>query len=652
MALHVELLCGGGPSFQAAKALRKQLVTRDVACRIIHIDRRDEEPKSPQPDTYFFPLLWDPLAVQTLKAQLNGDAASPSILRFGKDRVRQVFESYEPPQAPFDDPVGVQVAFEGVAEGVRQRLFQNLRKARDEGYQLWIAVCAVFEGPTGAGIAWTLQDRLTGWIDRFRGEERGQGAAPAPLTSALLEFVPTLPTVDGKKDSLLQGAVAREQASLEQWPRPWFRFDGGKLALESNKDSDRVCAMTAALLITRMSQMAAEEREQASHSREAEQLFDLPELLRDIRAEKLKPIEVMLRVINLPIREETCRTAGGVLKALGTRRGLSQPSQDTLKEVRRLAQVWREEEPAIGTKTTEYDATQADLAKLDRDFRLLWSAAGVSVGLLLLRVAVMVFSPLAALLGGWELRLWAIVVAAILGMVSLAWVFAESRYRAKVIGLRTKMRRALRDARTAVRKALVQELQYGLPGANRGVYKPWYAKHAFAPDEPAFDKFVANPTPLYTLLLEDKEAPENVTQKLKMHVIDMVRGAAHANEWPLQDGSKFFSLIVVSHPTNLEYLNPFPDWAALQGQLIGTGINADVRITPDEGVRLALFALCLRNPVAPNLVARWYQDYKGVFDSAGLESKLRRNPSGNGLNVQAANGRPRQNRRAPVQPAN
>ena len=65
--IHIELLCGGDPSAQAAMAIRRTVAAvPDCSCCMIHLDASDQEhtygfsAELERPPSYrFIPLTWD-----------------------------------------------------------------------------------------------------------------------------------------------------------------------------------------------------------------------------------------------------------------------------------------------------------------------------------------------------------------------------------------------------------------------------------------------------------------------------------------------------------------------------------------------------------------------------------------------------------------
>ena len=244
--LHVELLCGGTPAFEAATLIRTALrAQNDVSCSIIHLDREGE--RTDREDD-FRALEWDVANIRQVRNDSNLEK------RYGKDQIDRVIRSFSQGNTPLDDPIGVRLAAHSLSGQVRDQLIKDLIPAVRDNCNVYVAISLVPEGPTGTGVAWALMDWLPEWREGFIQRFLDAGFPNPTFHYFLLEFLPAYPDEQGGNiGNLVQGHLTRQRLHKHPWEYYWFRFDGAKLCSDfqqtTNKEATRIGALAMGLVL-------------------------------------------------------------------------------------------------------------------------------------------------------------------------------------------------------------------------------------------------------------------------------------------------------------------------------------------------------------------------------------------------------------------
>lgn len=264
--IHIELLCGGGPSFDSAYSIKSVLDDMEhrreantgfaITSKIIHVERKDQKGNrgKVEDEEGFVPFSWVKGVVDGI--EVTEKFKQPDLQGHVAALVKKFPRGENP---PMDSPFGSRLATHGVWVDIQKCLDHDLTVARSKGAIFRVGLCVVPEGPTGIGVAWALMELLPAW-QRAKLVRLDQAGIPIPegMKMFLLEVLPAVPELAGAgKLSLLQGAISRQRlhkfatdASGPDWPFYWFRFDGGKLGVGfSNAEATQIGALTFASLL-------------------------------------------------------------------------------------------------------------------------------------------------------------------------------------------------------------------------------------------------------------------------------------------------------------------------------------------------------------------------------------------------------------------
>jgi hypothetical protein len=540
-------LCGGHPSFEVAKNIKDVVLRQGASCHIIHVDNPTEATRS---EDTFLPLQWDAIVEQKISYDRNLER------EIGPDRIKQIFEQFKPPRTPFDHPLAVRIAASATFPAIRDHLERELEQAHTDGKDVRVGVCLVPEGPTGTGVAWALLNMLPDWKNDYLLGIADAGGAPEPLDLFLLEFAPADPAQDGNRGNVIQGYLTRQRlyqmVQKGKWKDYWFRFDGGKLFIKNNDVASKIGARAVSFLLTRRltEEMQGQSYNGSSSNGSSGAVgMDVAELLNTIQATDLKPIELTLAGINMPVDEGICALAGTALKKWKAD-GNKNLVLDGPGGAREFGDKWKNKYPEVSNQITEVEKakkrswlTLSGKTEQEGSDGKVSSLRGI-LDVLWLSVPVL---ALALMLIGAYLMFWLFLdfegaALMMVGFVGLVLFIGVTLFRS------ISRSRAIRQAEQALVDVTKRTVDYELSGglvdvtsARDGImYLRWYIHYPFTHDNERFEQFLgargANSGTLAQIV--EKFNHDDVFQ-IKRRLSDYVRWRISTTRWlPQQDASR------------------------------------------------------------------------------------------------------------------